>query len=264
MPLRFRKRSELPSDWYDKPPDKNEIPKGLFVIQADAGYKKGIAGIGVIIMTEELEYKPKGQSARCCGPIHAELTSVKKGLQEIRKIKKTIQKIVVYNDNLYAHLFLTGMMEAERDYMVNVLSDIGDLGNELKCHIEFIHTSGRFVKRADKLADRMRKKEERRKLEEIEERVKKVQDRIEKAMGVEIEEVNGEYFAVSASGSGQKYKVILRPRFCECPWWQHNWSNKKDYIIWARALPCKHMCALSEYLRSDVFLDFRKPIERID
>jgi len=42
------------------------------------------------------------------------------------------------------------------------------------------------------------------------------------------------------------------------------WANKDQYIIKARALPCKHICALAEYLRIDVYELFRKQIERVD
>ena len=256
---------KITEEWDSKPPNPREIPEGIFVIQADAAFKNGITGIAVRIKTKEKEYKPQTYSARNEGPIHAELTAIKKGLMRLKRIRKKILRVVVYNDNRYAYYFLTNRWNAKKRYIKQVIEDIQNLVNELGVKVEFIWTKGKHLKKEDKLALKKRKNEEQRKEKQIQERVMKVEEAIVRGRDVTIYKKSGEFFALSKkSESSQGYKVSLNPPSCECPWWKNKWGNKPEYIQRARALPCKHMCALAEYLEVNIFEIFEKQIGRVD
>lgn len=254
----------LPDKWYECPPNKDEIPEGTFVVLTDAGHKKGITGISVIIRTKDREYKPKKHEARCKGCVHAELTSLKAGLRDVGRIKKPMKSVVLYNDNRPGYCLLSGKWSPKREYIKTVLEDIAGLSKDLGCPVEFINVRGKTIRRVDKLAGQARKKAELEKRVQINERRKTVQEFIERGKEIEIVEIDGDYYAISSSGSSKKYRVTLKPRFCECQWWKKQWASKDDKVKYARALPCKHMCALAEHLRSDIFIEFKKPIERVD
>lgn len=255
----------IPKDWFKKPPNVEDIPEGFFVVIADAAFKNGITGTAVVIRTKGKEYSPRTYSARSKGPIHAELTSIKKGLQSLRNIKSDIRYIVVYNDSLYAYYFLKGRWNARRKYIKKVTEDIRDLINELGVKVEFIWTKGKHVRKVDRLAAKKRREEEERKEKQIQERVMKVEMTIIRSRDVKICERNNEFFAISIKDdSSHCYKVSLDPPFCECPWWQERWANKPEKVWKARALPCKHMCALAEYLGVNIFDIFEKQIWRVD
>jgi ribonuclease HI len=254
----------LPEEWYERPPSVEEIPEGYFIVQADAGYKNGITGISVIIKTKDHEYTPRDYSARTNGPIHAELTSIKKGLDRLKSIRKDIKKVVVYNDNIYAYRFLARLWRGKRHYIKKILRDIRRIVNELDLDVEFIHIKSKHNRRVDRRAGRRRKSEEQRKIEQIQKRIMKVEEATKRGRGIPIEEKKGEYYAVSTSNPNKKYSVSLSPPSCECAWWQNNWGNKGTHIQKARALPCKHMCALAEYLGMNIFEIFKRQIERVD
>ena len=256
---------KIPEEWYEKPPDTKDIPEGIFIIQADAAFKNGISGTAVIIKTKGKEYTPQRFSAKSKGPIHAELTSVKKGLQRLKKIRKNVVYVVVYNDSLYGYFFLIGRWKEKRKYMKRVLEDIRKLVDDLNGNIEFIWIKGKHNKRVDRIASKERKAEETRKEKQIQDRVMKVEQAIARGRNIQICEKNGSYFAIPKKGGFPPgYKVSLDPPSCECPWWQKNWGNKEEFIQRARALPCKHICALAEYLKRDIFKIFETQIWRID
>jgi len=255
---------EIPKGWNKKPPNSDEIPEKVFILQVDAGYKKGVTGISTIIKTKDKEYKPSEYSGRNRGPVHAELTSVKKGLQRMKNIRKPVEMVIVYNDNLYVNYFLNGIWTARRRYIKETLRDINKLVHELKVDVRFICISAKYNKRVDRRAGKKRKKEEIKKDEQIQKRVVKVDEAIARGNSISIEERDGKYYAVSSNDQNKKYEVSLDPPSCECAWWQKNWVNKEIYIQKARALPCKHICALAKYLGKDVFEIFNKQINRVD
>jgi hypothetical protein len=256
----------LPDEWYKRPPSVEEIPDGYFIIQADAGYRNGITGISVIIKTRDHEYTPQDYSARTKGPIHAELSSIKKGLDRLNGIRKRkdIKKAVVYNDNLYAYYFLVGLWSGRKHYIKKVLDDIRRIVNRLGVDVVFIHIKCRHNRRVDRRAGKKRKSEEKRKEEQIKARVLKLEETIERSREIRIIENNGIYEAVSSSDSNKRYRVSIGPLSCECPWWQNKWENKPIEAVLARSLPCKHMCALAEHLDIDIFHVFERQIGRVD
>jgi ribonuclease HI len=256
--------TSIPREWQIIPPKPEEIPEGVFILQADAGYKGGITGISIIIRTKDKEYAPKEYSARSKGPVHAELTAIKKGLQSIRVIKKPIESLIVYTDNKYGYKFLTGEWAPDRSYIENVMRDISSLSDSCDYDITYINVRGRYIKRVDRRSIRKRKSEESKKKVQIQERVMKVDEIFRRSRDIEIKEINNEYQAISDSDSKKTYSISLKPLSCDCPWWLHKWANKGDGAIKARALPCKHMCALADYLGQDIYAVFRKQIERVD
>jgi len=255
----------IPDEWYKEPPRMEEVPEGFFVVIVDAAFKNGITGTAVVIKTKGKEYSPQTYSARSRGPIHAELISIKDGLQRLRGIKKSIKVAIVYNDNRYAYYFLKGIWIPRRKYIKETIENIYDLINELGIKVEFIWTKGKHIRRVDRLAAKKRRKEEKRKEKQIQERVMKAEERIIRGRDVKIYEKDNKFFAMSGKGDSLHcYEVSLYPPSCKCRWWQKRWANKPEYIRKARALPCKHMCALAEHLGVSIFDIFEKQIWRVD
>ena len=259
---------QLPKGWEEKPPDSCEIPKGVYVIQCDAGYKDGITGISTLIKTHEKEYQPREYSARNKGPVHAELTAVCKALERVKTIRKTIEVCIVYTDCLYAYYFLRELQIAKCYYIKEIIdgirSEICEFENR-EIEVIICHTKSRNNKRIDRRAGKKRQEEENRKREQIDKRIETVERAITRGREIRIYESNGEYFAMPRNhGFPPGYKVSLTPLLCECPWWKHNWGNKGQHIVNARALPCKHICALLEYLEKDVYQFFSLQIGRVD
>lgn len=259
---------QLPNDWEIRPPDIDEMPEGICVISCDAGYKNGIAGICALIKTSEKEYKPKGLSRRSQGPIHAELLAIDSAIKRFSSIRKPIKVCIIYTDSLKAYSFVECGWTPKLDYIQEVMNKIKTNIYKLNRRgIEIIirHTSSKNIKRIDKRADKRRKAEENRKSKQISERISEVERAIIRSKEITICESNGEYFAMTkGKGFPLGYKVSIAPLNCECPWWRNNWGNKEQRIIYARAKPCKHICALAEYLNKDVYQLFRLQIRRID
>lgn len=258
----------LPEDWRVKPPNIDEIPEGVFIIQCDSAHKKGIVGISTLIKTSRKEYKPIEYSARTKGPVHAELTAIYKGLVRINSIRRPIRRCIIYTDCLYAYYFLTKIWSAKRSYIEKIMNKIrNEIINlhEKETQVYICRTKSKYNKRVDKRAYRKRKREEAKKMRQILERVEKVEKAIIRSREIEILEVNDGYFAMPKEGSFLPgFRVRLDPPSCECPWWKHNWGNKAEYIVRARALPCKHICALAEYLGKDIYQIFNHQIGRVD
>jgi len=256
----------IPPSWYDAPPDITEIPEGIFTIQTDAAFKGGITGTCSIIRCKGKEYAPKDHIARTKGPIHAELVSVQKGLQDIKKINKPVREIIVFNDNLFVYRFLIGEINAKKGYIVDVLSSIDDLLIEIESDVTFIRMKSKKMKRVDRRALKKRKSEEKRHSTLVSERISKIEKFIVRGRSdVEIIKNGDEYRAIAKKGGFLPgYKVTLDPPFCECPWWKHNWGDKPLQIQRARGMPCKHICALSELLGEDIYSIYQRQIERVD
>ena len=254
----------IPANWSQSPPEVKEIPEGWFVIMTDAGYRNSIAGICAIVRTNMKEYEPLKTTARCKGPTHAELIAIKKGLEKLNLIRKNKVKIIIYTDCLSAFNFLNFLWFPKRTYIINVTDEIADLLDEFNIDTEVIHVKTKEIKRVDRLAGKERKKEEKRKQNQIQDRVDNMEKSIIRSSDIDILEDKGIYYALSSSNRNKKYIVSLRPINCECPAWMQNWGNKTRRIQNARALPCKHMCALAIYLRIDIYDVFRHQVERID
>lgn len=246
-------------------PELDEIPRGHFIIQTDAGFKKGIVGVGVIIKTNNKEYSPRKYTARCKGPVHAELTAIKYGLARIRDINKPMEKIVVCSDNLSAVYLLRGVWMPRKDYIVDIVRKIQLLVKEITIEVNFEYVRSKTNKKVDKIAYKKRKQEEARKAEQIEQRRKKIKQAMIKAKDLTVNEIKGKYYVrPNKGGFPPGIEVSLDPLFCKCRYWRHNWADKPVHVQMARALPCKHMCALAEYLGVDPFKIFKRQIERVD
>jgi len=258
---------QLPKGWEEKPPNSCEIPKGVYVIQCDAGYKNGITGISTLIKTHKKEYRPREYSARSEGPIHAELTAVCTAIRRLKTIRRQKELCIIYTDCLYAYHFLKELWVAKRPYIRgvidNIKSEITEFEN-LGVKVIICHTESKNNKRIDRRAGKKRREEENRKRAQIDERIERVERAIIASRRIDIYEESGEYFAASESGAFTDYRVSLAPLQCECPWWTHQWGNKQQYIVQARALPCKHICALAGYLNKDVYQLFSLQIGRMD
>ena len=256
---------KIPKDWYTNPPDAEQIPPTVLVVITDAGYKDGVVGICVRLRGSERQYADKKSTARAKGPVHAELKAVKAALQRVKGLQKRFEKILIYTDSAYAYNFLTNTWIAQKPYIRNVLDDISKLEEEVEGEIEYIHVKGKHIKAVDKKAGKIRKQEEKRVAERVEKRKERVKRCIREGRKMHVEIVGGEYRVWPKEGGVPPgYKVTLDPPSCECPWWQNNWANKPLYVQKARALPCKHICAVAEHLGVDVFEIFKKAINRND
>jgi len=258
---------DLPEDWQSKPPSIDRIPQGVFVIQCDASYKDGISGISTVIKTKDREYRPIEYSARSKGPVHSELTAIYKALRRLETIRLPIRVCIIYTDNRYACNFLERLWSPQRDYIRDIVDKVAHEFEELleRMEVFLCHTRTKYNKRVDRRAGKKRKEEENKKTVQIEKRIENIEGTIIRGREIGISEVSGEYFAIpKKNGFPPGYRVSLDPPCCECPWWKYNWSNKGDYIVKARALPCKHICALAEYLGRDIYQLFGKSIRRRD
>lgn len=255
----------IPGEWGNKPPSVDEIPERVVVLESDAGFKEGVTGVCTVIKSKGKEYSPIEYSARSKGPIEAELTAVKKGLERVNLLRRDFDFVVVYTDCDSAFFFLSNLWEPNKDYIVKVIGRIRELERKIGAEIVYVPTKTKYIRRVDRRAGKKRKIEEAKVAERVQERVHSVEKATIRGHGVIINEVNGEYFAMSKkNGFPPGYKVGLYPASCECPWWQNRWGNKPLKVQMARALPCKHICALAGYLEEDIFDVFNKQIYRPD
>ncbi len=101
--------------------DVNLIEKGIWIVQCDAGYKNGIAGISILIKTHKKEYRPIDLSRKANGPVHAELLAIYYALNEIKKKKTEKIEIRILTDSLYALNFVWGLWTPSRKYIDDTL-----------------------------------------------------------------------------------------------------------------------------------------------
>jgi len=257
----------FPENWFKVPPkNEEEIPEGIAIVRCDAGYKDGLTGICVSILLNGKQYEDLIVKGLSDGPVHAELRAIKVALVKINTIKRSMSYCLTYTDSKYAYNLVHGIWTPRKSYIQEVVTNIHQEEESLKLKgtsVLIIHTPGKHVKRIDKRAKKARLEEEERKVNQISERKSKVDQAILKGNNVKITIENLKYYAISSDGT-TKYHVSINPPYCECQHWQSRWSKKPEMAILARALPCKHICALCEFLKKDVFLVFAKQIERID
>jgi len=260
---------QFPEDWRIRPPSIEEIPSGACVIQCDASYKNGITGISTIIKTQGKQYEPIEYSSRSKGPIHAELTSISKAIKRLSllKLPNNTTSVLIYTDCLYAFNFIEEIWVAKCDYIKEALSEIEvamlPLGDNID--IVILHTNTKHNRRLDRRAKRKRESIESAKRKQIADRIERVETAIVRSREIMILENGNDYRALPReNGFPPGYLVTLDPPGCQCPWWKHKWAEKGEIIIRARALPCKHICALSEYLKEDIYDLFSKQIGRMD
>jgi ribonuclease HI len=265
--MNYLESEQVPKGWEEKPPDKFEIPSGVYVIQCDAGYKEGIAGISTLIITSEKEYKLREYSRRSEGPVHAELLAIYCATKRLNTIRRNITACIIYTDCNSARNLLT-TWQAKLPYIQDAVDKIKKETTKLKncgVSVSICHTKTTNIRRVDRRAGKKRQREENRKQKQIDKRKEEVERAITRGKEVRIYESSGEYFAILRDGGFPPgYKVSLVPLMCECPWWKHHWGNKGQLIANARALPCKHICALLEYLGKDVYQYFSLQISRVD
>ncbi|MEM4293536.1 MAG: ribonuclease H family protein [Thermoplasmata archaeon] len=240
--------------------------ENVLEIEADASFKNRIGTVCVILKQGSRRYAPKTFDFRPIGPVHAELHAIYLGLKTaLEHVKRhpEITNIKVSNDNKYAVKLATGQDNPRREYIIDEVNKINALKNEMiSIQIEVVHVKGKHLKRADNLAKKKRESVEKKKAEQIREREEKLRRAMERSKEVKIVEREGRYVAMGIEG--QEYIVSLSPPSCECEWWKNNWGNKPEYVQKARALPCKHMCALANHLGTDIRKIFEKPLGRVD
>jgi hypothetical protein len=258
---------QLPKDWESKPPNIDEITRGVYIVQCDAGYKDGIAGISTLIITSEKEYKLREYSKRSEGPVHAELLAIYCATKRLNAIRRNIIACIIYTDCNSARNLLT-TWQAKLPYIEDAVDKIKKEIAKLKnrgISVSICHTKTTNIRRVDRRAGKKRQEEGKRKKKQIDRRKETVERAITRGREIRIYENNSEYFAMlKDKGFPPGYKVSLAPLGCECPWWKNKWGNKGLSIVNARALPCKHICALLEYLGRDVYQYFSLQIGRVD
>lgn len=260
----------LPNDWRTTPPKAHQVPSGICVVECDASHKGGITGTSAIIRLDGKDYGPSECAARSKGPIHAELKAVHKAILKLKKVrgKRRIHTLIIYTDCLYASRFLENVWTPRRSYLKETLIDIAaslrDIDDgDLKLVI--CHTSTRHIRRIDRRATKRRKEEELRKQAMVAGRVAKVEAAIVRGRDMHVYEEEGQFFAFPRlNGHPPGFRVSLDPPSCGCSWWKHNWADKESVVVNARALPCKHMCAVAEYLDRDIYQAFAHQIDRVD
>lgn len=250
----------------DVPPKKEDLPDGFILIKCDAGYKNRSTGLCISTETNIRNYKDCLQKRCCQGPVHAELKAIHLALIRANSLSNHFHHCLIYNDNLYAHYFVHGIWIPVRPYISEIVGAINKEKRKLEekgVSVFLFKTPAKYVKRIDKRAKNARLEREDEKLKQIAERKRRVIATIERSEGIAITITDEGMFALSSDRSTQ-YQVSIRPLFCECSAWQKNWGSKKPAAVYARALPCKHLCALCCKLNLDVFNVFSKPIFRLD
>lgn len=243
------------------PPSIEEISEGIFVIECDASFNNGIAGVCCIIKTAKKEYKPKERSYRSKGPNEAEMKAILFGLKEVKKIRKPLKEIRIYTDNQLSYNVFKRGYKTHMNYLTKVVKDINPLLEDLKkkeVRVVWIKTRTKHIRRADNRSKKTRKVIEKKKQGEINDRINKVNKANERSKNTTIIERDGKYY------TDKGYEVCLYPPECECKHWRIRWGEKEENIIRARALPCKHMCALASHLGLDIYEIFKKQINRVD
>lgn len=266
MPL----ESLLPLGWQTVPPDASDIPAGCCAVICDASHKDGIAGISVSIRTKEREYEPVEFFAKTKGPVHAELKAIEKALGRLGKLapSRSMRLLIVYTDCKYACQFLEGNWTPARGYIRDAVDAIEQHlyeldGGDMKFML--CHTRTRHIRRCDRRAKKKREEELSRRRDRIVSRIEEVETAIVRSRSIVIHESSGNYYARPfENGFPPGYEVSLEQPSCSCPWWNHHWGNKGDVVVNARALPCKHMCALAGHLGLDIYEIFSHQIERLD
>jgi hypothetical protein len=248
------------------PPKKEDLPDGFILIKCDAGYKNRSTGLCISTETNKRNYKERLLKRCCRGPVHAELKAIHLALIRANSLSNHFHHCLIYNDNLYAHFFVRGIWIPARPYILEVVSAI----NKEKLKLEekgvsvlLFKAPAKYVKKIDKRAKKARLEREDEKSKQIAERKRSVIATIERSKGIAITITDEGMFALS-SDRNKQYRVSIRPLFCECPAWQKKWGNKEPAAVYARALPCKHLCALCSEVNLDVFKVFSKPIFRLD
>jgi len=160
---------------------------------------------------------------------------------------------------------LKGINKPRLDYIKEEVLKINALIKRIGCPVEIVPVKTKVNRRVDRRALKERKKEEQRKQQQIKERFEKVEKCIERSKNVLIVKREDGYYAIPKNGGFPPgVKVSLNPLSCECSWWRKNWADKPPEAIYARALPCKHMCALVRHLGLDIYQIFEKQIKRVD
>ena len=256
----------FPLEWASVPPDRKDLPNGFILIKCDAGYKDKIAGLCVSTETNSRIFKDRVMKRCCRGPVHAELKAIHTALVRVNSLSNNYHHCIIYTDSLYAHYFACGIWVPVRPYINKIIIMINEEKKKLnkKGVIVFIFkTPAKYVKRIDKRAKKARLEREDEKLKQISKRKSLIIETVERSDGIVISITDTGALALSSDGRKQ-YRVSIRPLFCDCPAWQKKWGDKTPAAAYARALPCKHMCALCRELNLDVFDVFSKPIFRVD
>jgi ribonuclease HI len=260
----------LPSDWQTVPPDSTRLPEGCCVVICDASFKEGVAGISVSIRVNGNEYDPVEYYAKSKGPVHAELKAIEKALTRLKGLaaSRSLHSLIVYSDCKYACNFLESRWTPKRGYIRDTVAAIATCLCELdNGDMEFTlcHTRTKHIGRCDRRAKRKREVELSKRKERVVERINHVETMIVRGREVIVSEYNGRFYAMPKSNGFPPGCIVnLSPVSCSCSWWKNHWGNKDLTVINARALPCKHMCALASHLRIDIYEIFEHQIGRLD
>lgn len=193
------------------------------------------------------------------------MKSIVYGLREIQKIRKDVDNILVLNDNYFAINLAVGNFNPEKTHIKNVTSEIAEEIEKIEYNVQFGLVRSKINRKVDKSAKKTLKSKEKEIDERIENRVKKILRNIEKGKNFIEYEVNNGTVRLKDPKSSFWFEVTFNPYpNCNCYWWKHNWQNKGEKIINARAMPCAHMCRAAEILELNIFDIFRKQIFRRD
>lgn len=227
----------------------------MWIVKCDAGFKNGDAGISVLIMRGDKEYKPHEITRKAKSPIHSELLSVLEGLREVAKKAGDEKKIIIHNDNPYTIKFCNGEWTPEKPHMVKVMDQIWSI-EETVGDVYYSHVTHKHVRRVDRRARRAREKREGRTEEIVKSRIMEIDDRIARCEDIEVFEVEGRFFARSQSDSNRSYEVSLDPPSCECGDWTKKWKGVPKEGQFKYRPPCKHICALAIHLGIDIYVEW--------
>ena len=245
------------------------LDSGFYVVQCDASHnyntKRGSASV-IIKTPSGKEYKPRNFTFKSIGPVYAEIKSIVYGIREVQKIKMEANKVLVLNDNYYAINFVAGNLTPQKDHIKEVITEVENmLKKRDDLDIQFGLVRSKVNRKADKIAKRTLKTKEMEIDERINRRIRKIKERMKQAEKFKEYKIEGNKVKIKHPSSSFWFEVSFDSYpSCNCHWWKHNWENKGEKIIKARALPCVHMCKAAEVLGVNIFDIFRKQIFRRD
>jgi len=216
--------------------------------------------------TSSHQYKDRLITGCSKGPNHAELRAILEAMRSVKSLKIQINCCLIYSDSVSACALAKGFWNPNRSYIREIVDSINNEKTKLEekgIHVYLFNTSAKYVKRIDRKAKTARVAREKEKDQQISKRLETVKQTIDRSNGIVIEFDEIHHWALSSDGE-MRYRVSVDLPYCDCLAWQKKWADKSIESVLARALPCKHMCALCKELGQDVLTVFKKPIYRVD
>ncbi len=237
---------------------------GYSVVHCDASYRDGIGTASIYIENTGRQYAIQKTTFRSKGPVYAEMMAMIHALRRIKQMK-TIDRALLVNDNLYSVFLAAGCYTPRKDHIKAAVQNFNDEKAQVLFPVELGWVRSKITKKVDKAAKREMKSKEIEIRDKIEKRKEKVLQTIRKAKALNNFTVEDDSVKIRSEKSNRWYAISFSPiPTCTCAWWRNKWGNKEDFIIKARALPCKHMCKAAEVLEEDIFAIFERQIFRRD